>query len=218
MTTLAEFDTEMLPSAADPDAAPPEWQSGFLELLPEIEGRLWVAFRRLPPEAREEAVQEATCGACRAYARLAAAGRTHVATPASLAGYAAAQYRAGRRVGGPLNVNDVCSEHCRLRRGVTVGRLDRAAGEAWREVLVEDGTVTPAELAASRIDYPAFLAGLPGRDRAVAEALAAGETTGGVARTFGLSAGRVSQLRRELLAAWRRFHGEPDPAPLAAAG
>jgi hypothetical protein len=37
-----------------------------------------------------------------------------------------------------------------------------------------------------------------------------------VARRHGLSAPRVSQLRRELLADWRRFCGE-EPAPGAAA-
>ena len=199
-------------------AAPPAWQDGFLSVLPEIERRLRFAFRELFAEAKEEAVQEATCLACRAYARLAADGRAGVATGASLAGYAAAQYRAGRRAVAPLNVRDVCSAHCRLRKGVTVERLDVACDGGWREVLVEDRTVTPADLAASRIDYPAFLAALPPRTRRVADALAGGETTGEAAARFDLSAARVSQLRRELRLAWRRFHGEDDETAARPAG
>jgi hypothetical protein len=35
-----------------------------------------------------------------------------------------------------------------------------------------------------------------------------GKTTGRVARTFRISAARVSQLRRELCANWHRFMGE----------
>jgi hypothetical protein len=78
-------------------------------------------------------------------------------------------------------------------------RLDRhdAEEECWREVLVADKTCTPAELAASRIDFPAWLNTLSKRDRKVAMKLAAGETTSRVARMFRLSEGRVSQLRRQ---------------------
>jgi hypothetical protein len=68
-------------------------------------------------------------------------------------------------------------------------------------------------LAASRIDYPAFLATLSRRDRRIAEMLATGEATTRVAELFGLSLGRVSQLRRELKAAWEAFHGESQVGP-----
>jgi hypothetical protein len=46
--------------------------------------------------------------------------------------------------------------------------------------------------------------------------LAAGETTSRVAQRFSVSLGRISQLRRELKAAWEAFHGEP-PSRVAAA-
>ncbi len=42
--------------------------------------------------------------------------------------------------------------------------------------------------------------------------LMAGERTLDVANRFGLSAGRVSQKRREFHDDWRRFHGEPTSA------
>jgi hypothetical protein len=116
----------------------------------------------------------------------------------------------GRRVGTSLNVRDVSSAHCRRRKGVIVERLDHFDRDegVWQEVLVEDKSVTPAELAASRIDFPAWLNTLKSRDRKVAMKLAAGEKPGHVARLVRISAGRVSQLRRELHEAWNRFHGE----------
>ena len=39
--------------------------------------------------------------------------------------------------------------------------------------------------------------------------LASGETTSGVAKLIKVTAGRVSQLRRELFDRWREFQGEP---------
>ena len=72
-------------------------------------------------------------------------------------------------------------------------RLDHydADDECWQEVLVPDKTCTPAELAASRIDVPAWFKSLTRRDRRVAEFLAAGQTTKAAARKFKVSAGRI---------------------------
>jgi len=45
--------------------------------------------------------------------------------------------------------------------------------------------------------------------RQVARTLALGETTKRTARRFRVTAGRVSQLRRELQNSWESFQGEP---------
>ncbi len=169
-------------------------------MLPHIERHARIAFRHLRGDTRDEAVQEAVCNACQAYARLAEQGRSNAATWSSLAKYAVAQVRGGRCVGSPLNVRDVCSTYCQGRKGVRVGplcRWDHQEG-AWQEILVEDKSVTPADLAASRIDVPAFFASLSRRNRRIAEKLAMGEPTKQVANMFKISAGRVSQLRQEL--------------------
>ena len=108
------------------------------------------------------------------------------------------------------------SERCRRSKGMQIESLHHwdAQDQEWQEVLVEDKSVTPADLAASRIDFPAWLDTLRTRDRAVAESLAAGESTSRVARLFGISAARISQLRRELMDSWREFHeaGQQEPA------
>ena len=37
------------------------WQSNFVAMLPEIEQKLRLAFCRLDPEAREDAIEEGSC-------------------------------------------------------------------------------------------------------------------------------------------------------------
>ena len=56
------------------------------------------------------------------------------ARPTVLARYAGAQTRAGRRVGGHLNIRDM-REHCQQHKGLLVERLDHydQDEECWRE-------------------------------------------------------------------------------------
>lgn len=186
------------------------WHAGFLEMLPAIRAQLRFAFRDLRPEERAEAMADATANAALVYARLFQLAKIDVAYPSALARFAAAQYRSGRRVGSSLNVNDVSSRHAQRRHRIRVEQLDRQDGEnGWKEILVEDRGCTPAELAASRIDFAAWLRRLPLKRRRIAQTLALGETTRRAAQRFGLSPGRISQLRRELDADWLEFHCEP---------
>jgi len=74
--------------------------------------------------------------------------------------------------------------------------------------LIEDKKAGPADTAAARIDTSAWLRSLPRRDRKVAKVLATGEMTNAAARKFNVSAGRISQLRRELEASWVEFQRE----------
>lgn len=63
----------------------------------------------------------------------------------------------------------------------------------------------PAEIAAFRCDFPEWIQLLSERKRAIAEALAQGDRTGTLAKRFGCSAGRISQIRQELAASWEAF-------------
>ena len=188
----------------------PHWHQGFMAMLPAIQTHAKVAFRHLDREAREEAVQEVTANAAVAYARLFELGKVDLAYPGVLARYAVAQVKDGRKVGTKSNVRDVSSSYCQMRKAVTMERLDRFDKQAdeWQEILVEDRHATPADVAASRLDFAAWMKSLSGRYRKIAKALARGETTGRVARMFKVSDGRISQLRRELRDSWREFQGE----------
>jgi DNA-binding NarL/FixJ family response regulator len=72
---------------------------------------------------------------------------------------------------------------------------------------VDRRTPIPDQVA-FRIDFPAWLKTLSRREREIAKALAKGHRTLDVARRFGLSMARISQLRREFFDSWQRFHGE----------
>jgi hypothetical protein len=128
--------------------------------------------------------------------------------------YAVRQFVAGRRVGGRLNVRDVSSDYAQRRKRFAVARLDRFDENegAWIEAVVQDHHTPPADQAAFRIDFPAWLATHTSRNRRIAEALAVGHTTNHVAHKFGISAGRVSQLRTNFRQSWDRFQGEQSKA------
>jgi hypothetical protein len=179
----------------------------FLSLLPAIREQARFAFRAEEPERRQDFTAEVIANCWIAFVRLIERGLLDVVYPTPLAQYAIRQVRDGRRVACKLNVRDVSSEYCQLRKGITVERLDRYDDRKceWREVLIEDKNAGPAETAAARMDIAAWFDSLPRRKRRIAQTLATGETTKGTARKFRVSPGRISQTRRELEQAWQDF-------------
>jgi RNA polymerase sigma factor (sigma-70 family) len=186
----------------------------FLAMLPRIRQQAAYYLRRLPMEERADAVQEIVASAFVSYVRLIERGNADLAYAGPLARYAACQYFRGRRVGNPMNGHDITSEYCQRRKKIMVEQLDRFDDPTseWEQLVVEDKHSTPAEVASTRIDFRAWLESLPVRTRQVAETLATGEATSSVARMFGCSASRISQIRSELCDAWLVFTGEVVPA------
>ena len=205
-------------ASAPASKSTPDWHATFVKMLPAITRHVRIAFRYLAPEAKAEAIQEAICNACVAFARLAELGKLDLAYPTPLARYAVAQVRDGRKVGCKLNVRDVLSRYCQQRKNVFVERLDHFDEDeaCWQEIIIEDRHAGPAETARVRMDFGDWLRKLPRRNRRIAESLALGNRTSDVAKRFHLSAGRVSQVRRELADSWRTFVDEPPPPDNAA--
>ncbi len=183
----------------------------FLTLLPAIRDQARFACRGEDPERRQEFVAEVIANCWVAFVRLVERGLITVVYPTPLAQYAIKQVRDGRRVGAKLNVRDVSSPYAQQAKGFTVARLDRydSENDEWREILIEDRHAGPAQTAAARIDLGQWFASLPRKKRRIAETLATGEPTKKAARKFGVSAGRISQLRREFEDSWAEFQGEP---------
>ena len=73
-----------------------------------------------------------------------------------------------------------------------------------------------ADQAAFRIDFNDWLRKLSRRDRRIIARLARGERACAVAERFGLSQGRISQIRRAFAENWNRFLGDDPPAEPAA--
>src|SRR5207245_3465947 len=114
--------------------------------------------------------------------------------------------RDGRQVGYRQNVNDLLSCYAQRHRDFTIQPLQKqAANGRWEDILVEDKRSTPADVAACRLDFRAWLRRLDRRQRAVALRLAAGDSTCEAARHFRLSPARISQVRKELREDWDQF-------------
>jgi len=190
--------------------SPPAWHVDFEAMIPTIETHARISFRHLDPDAQEEAIQEAICNACRAYARLVERGKANVARASMLATFAISQVRDGRKVGNSLNIHDVTSDYCQKRKNVIVERLDRPDldEQHWAEVLVEDRRAGPADTAIVRIDFAAWIKTLPRRLQKIAMFLANGETTTAASKRFRIAQCRVSQIRRQLFESWHAFQGD----------
>jgi hypothetical protein len=147
--------------------------------------------------------------------RLAERGRDTTRFLTALATFAARAVRSGRRLAGMDRANDTLSPLAQRRKGFAVGLLPGGGslnGNVFDEAL-RDNTRSPVdEQVCFRLDFPRWRAGRTERDRRVLDDLMVGGRTREVAGKYGLSAGRVSQLRREFLRDWRRFCGEPPPA------
>ena len=203
-----------------PSKSVPAWHAGFLAMLPAIVKQVRFAFRHLGPEARSEALQNCVANAMIAYAR----GSTNWAglrwhTHPFWAATRLPRRRDFRVVGGHLDIKDVLSPYCQAKKNVVVERLDKydKTEDQWQEILVEDHRAGPFEIVRTKLDFAAWLRSLPIKSRRIAKMLANGERTADVARRFGLSDGRISQIRAELAASWRRFVGDTEPPAAAAA-
>jgi hypothetical protein len=149
------------------------------------------------------------------YARLALRGKDPAAFPTALADFARKQVRCGHGLCGLRGGKDALSPLARARHGFAVGPLPQGCRRdgAGLEEALHDNTQTPVpEQVSFRLDFPAWRRGLPDRDRRLIDDLMAGERALDVAEKYGLTPGRVSQLRRAFHDDWRRFCGEAAEA------
>jgi hypothetical protein len=171
------------------------WQAGFMKILPAVQTHAKIQFRRLPAERREDAIQEAIASACVSVHILAAKGRLHLARPSTIANYAVNHVRSGRHVGGHQDAaRDAISPVACRRHGIQIFSLPSEHG--LRNHFIADRRTDIPELAAFRIDFGDWLSTFSRRDRRII-ALGNGAGNSAVARSFGISEGRVSQLRRQ---------------------
>ena len=186
--------------------------AAFVALLPRIERHARICFRQLGcPQGRDDAVAEAVALAWRSYLRLVERGKDPAQFVSRFAGYAARAVRRGRRVCGQEAGQEVLSPRAQARHSFAVlplPGLGTLAGSPLEEALLDNGITPPPEAAAFRIDFLAWLATWPERDRRLIEGLGLGERTLALADQFGLTPGRISQKRREYHGDWERFCSE----------
>jgi hypothetical protein len=185
----------------------------FLEILPRIElhGRIYFRFLR-SSQQKEEALAEMAALAWKWFQRLVERGKDPTRFPSALATFAARAVKSGRRLCGQERTKDALSPQAQQRHGFLVSRIpdySTLEGNPFDEAL-RDNVQTPVpDQVAFRIDFPAWLRRLGQRNRRVAEEMALGNQTMDMAKKYGLSSARISQLRRELHADWMRFCDVP---------
>ena len=186
------------------------WQTRFVTMLPEIQQRLRQAFRHLDAEAREDSIEEAIVHSLLSYSRLHERGRAESASPSSLAWYATLQVKRGRPAGSRMNGKEPLSRYAQLGNGIRIEQMQ----SNWIDEMVEDKRASITDQVAAKMDVGAWFATLTKRMKEIAKDLACGFTTSEVAMKYGVSSGRVSQLRRTLEESWAAFQQEAAPAVL----
>jgi hypothetical protein len=218
--------TQSVPVAVH--TSPASLHAGFLALLPRIEQHAMIYFRDIRcADTRADKVAETIALAWKSFVGLARRGKNAAEFPSALAAFAARAVRSGRRVCGQDKAHDVMSPRAQQQHGFKVETLAIATrlpyeasssamcGRRWLEVYEErlrDNVVTPVpDQAAFRADFPDFLGTLSERERGLAEFLALGNSADMAARTFGVSPGRVTQIRRRMCRDWQVMQGEIEP-------
>jgi hypothetical protein len=198
----------------------------FLTVLrPRLRSHGAVFFRDIKdPDRKEEMLSEMVALGWLWFLRLAGRGTDATQFAAALARYAAKAVADGRRITGQEPAKDVLSPRARRRRGFQVEPLHTAPRrphhslfslvrgqqerDAYEERLTDNTITPPPDAAAFRIDFPRFLAELSDRDRDLALYLSLGHRATQAAARFGMSPGRVTQLRQQWCRQWRRAQGD----------
>lgn len=197
----------------------------FLAVLPRLQTHFRIRFRYVRCPGRfDDAVAEAVAVAWKWFLTLEEKGKDINEFVSTLADYAVRHVSSGRGVCGQEKAKDAMSRRAQRHKGFRMERLiptrqrphEILYGEPRGQERVDsfedrlrDNTRSPIpEQAAFRIDYPLWLAQLGERNKSIAEDMATDLATGELAARHGVSPARISQLRRQLHADWRRFHGE----------
>jgi hypothetical protein len=200
-------------------------QAAFLRLLPKVQLHAEFAFRHVRCEqTRADLVAETVGLAWYRFLALARRGADAGAFVTTFAYRCSQGVKNGRRLHGAGAGRDVLSHLAQRRHGFAVERLPPSTAapqegrygavhgqrrqDAWEERL-RDNTQTPIpEQVAFRLDFPAWLDTLTPRERRLVGEMANNERTLDLSQRFDVSPARISQLRRELHAGWRRFLGD----------
>lgn len=194
----------------------------FQLILPRIQLHAQVCFRHLRPgPRRDDAIAETIGLAWAWYVRLVRRGKDPHQFSSALPTFAVRAVRSGRCVCGQEKSKDVLSPFAQHKHGFAVEYLPSSTVHPHEQIYstvggqhlmdayeerLHDNTVTPPdEAAAFRIDWPAWLLTRTERDREIIEHMGRDERTQDLARKFGASPSRISQLRRAFHDDWLTF-------------
>jgi hypothetical protein len=187
-------------------------QAGFVAALSRILRIARFRFRQVPcPHSREDAICETVALCWVWYIRLVQKGRNPAEFISALARYGVRTVNSGRRACGQERANDCLSRHCQQFRKTLEPQPSR--GRITDENVLEDAlcdnTQTPVPNQVQfRCDFGDWEHQLPTVKQRLVKGLALGHRTTDLAAEFGLSAGRISQLRKEFAEDYAAFCGD----------
>lgn len=185
-------------------------QESFLALLPHIEKHARIVFCQIPcPGLRGDRIAETIALAWKWYCRLLERGKNVWAFPIAFSWLVARAVKSGRRLCGQESATDVMSSVAQQRRsfmGSSLPQDGTLEGNAFEEALRDNTQTAVPDQVAFRCDFRDWLKSMTRRNRAIVRQLALGNTTTEVACRFGISAARISQLRRQFRDDWRVFY------------
>ena len=183
-------------------------------ILPRIEAHGRVYFRHVRCRHRKQELLAEMAGiGWRWFVRLVRRGKNVLKFVGRLAVYAARAISSGRRVCGRERARDAMSASTQHKRGFVVGGLPEV-GDPLGPIAeaLRDNTVSPVpDQVAFRVDFAAWRRKRTERDRRIIDSMVTGESTTRLARLFGVSQARISQLRREYCTDWHTYCGEVAP-------
>jgi hypothetical protein len=187
----------------------------FLQAVkPIIERQSRVSFRQhhRNPEKMEELTQEATALAWKRYVDLCDRDKRPDEFVTTFAELVCRAVRNGRKAIGQERASSVSNPHTQHRRGFFVGALpEHDSSEADTDLLralTDNRHAMPPDQVQFIIDTNEWLKTLDRRKRDMVLDMASGETTTALSEKYDTSAGRISQIRRELVKDLKQFHGE----------
>ncbi len=201
-------------------APSPQQQARFAALLPIVQRHARIQFRNLRGQEQDDKLQETRAIAWKQFKRLEERGKDVFRFPTVFAVRCAQAARNGRRICGMDKATDALSPVAHRKHGFRVESLPQSCAEphetinqpfgqramdAWEERLHEHAQSPVPEQVAMRVDFPAWLRTWDELHRRIISAMAQDERTKDLARRFGKSQGRISQLRTEYRTDWERF-------------
>jgi hypothetical protein len=198
----------------------------FLVILPRVELHGRIYFRFLSLHQKTDAIQEMRALAWQWYLRLHERGKDPSDFMKAFTTLLARAVNSGRRLVGAAKAKDAMNPATQRRHGFQVEALPTSfrtsydqlyavpngqeLHDTFEERLRENTTTPVPDQVQFRIDWPAWLATLTGRERRMIRVMAKNESTKNLAHQFDLSPARISQKRREFHDEWQRFCGETN--------
>ena len=205
-----------LHSNNDKPSAIPYLQARFQAMIPRIERHARIFFRYLKcPFKRQDAIAETLALCWKWFLRLMQRGKDPAEFVSTLASFAVRAVKSGRRVTGQEKAKDVLSSLAQQRHHFTVSSIPDGSslnGNVFDEALHDNTQSEVPEQVAFRIDFPAWRLTRTERDRCILDDLMIGERTLDVSQKFGVSPGRISQLRTDFRIDWSLFTADPGDA------